>query len=281
MSLLQRIARCLVGGPRGTGIDRLRLRLAVAAREHQHAVDDFPVLVPALLKSGIKPVLGGFVPDPLEAALGLGNGPVELRHVPFGRGHLRRIRRQQVAALDGAEVGGVVAKVAKRPRGRQPALGDIGREQIEIAQPPDAEQAEDDNQQKENQEYRGEVETDRMRLRHGTIPSRASRRSSLRTEEEALNSAGASAGTLIPARFALTCRRPVARMAETHEKILCIEDDRETAALIAEELVDRGYEVAVAQTGAKASPPFSGSCPIWCSRTSACRRCRASSSWSG
>ena len=61
--------------------------------------------------------------------------------------------------------------------------------------------------------------------------------------------AGRIAGTLIPVRFALTSRRPVARMAETHKKILCIEDDRETAALIAEELVDRGYEVAVAHDG--------------------------------
>src|SRR3979490_792364 len=32
-------------------------------------------------------------------------------------------------------------------------------------------------------------------------------------------------------------------------KILCIEDDRETAALIAEELVDRGYEVHLAYDG--------------------------------
>jgi DNA-binding response OmpR family regulator len=38
-------------------------------------------------------------------------------------------------------------------------------------------------------------------------------------------------------------------MAETHKKILCIEDDRETAALIAEELVDRGYIVTVAHDG--------------------------------
>jgi DNA-binding response OmpR family regulator len=38
-------------------------------------------------------------------------------------------------------------------------------------------------------------------------------------------------------------------MAESHKKILCIEDDRETAALIAEELVDRGYEVTVAHDG--------------------------------
>jgi DNA-binding NarL/FixJ family response regulator len=38
-------------------------------------------------------------------------------------------------------------------------------------------------------------------------------------------------------------------MPETRKKILCIEDDRETAALIAEELVDRGYEVSVAHDG--------------------------------
>jgi DNA-binding NarL/FixJ family response regulator len=38
-------------------------------------------------------------------------------------------------------------------------------------------------------------------------------------------------------------------MADTKKKILCIEDDRETAALIAEELLDRGYDVAVAHDG--------------------------------
>jgi DNA-binding NarL/FixJ family response regulator len=38
-------------------------------------------------------------------------------------------------------------------------------------------------------------------------------------------------------------------MAETPIKILCIEDDRETAALIAEEFLDRGYEVIVAYDG--------------------------------
>src|SRR6202165_1096093 len=39
-------------------------------------------------------------------------------------------------------------------------------------------------------------------------------------------------------------------MAETRKKkILCIEDDRETAALIAEELVERGYEVSIAGDG--------------------------------
>jgi DNA-binding NarL/FixJ family response regulator len=38
-------------------------------------------------------------------------------------------------------------------------------------------------------------------------------------------------------------------MSEAPIKILCIEDDRETAALIVEELVDRGYDVAVAHDG--------------------------------
>ena len=38
-------------------------------------------------------------------------------------------------------------------------------------------------------------------------------------------------------------------MAHARNKILCVEDDRETAALIAEELVDRGFEVSVAHSG--------------------------------
>jgi DNA-binding NarL/FixJ family response regulator len=38
-------------------------------------------------------------------------------------------------------------------------------------------------------------------------------------------------------------------MARARKKILCIEDNRETAALIAEELVDRGFEVSIAHNG--------------------------------
>jgi len=38
-------------------------------------------------------------------------------------------------------------------------------------------------------------------------------------------------------------------MARTHRKILCIEDDRETASLIVEELADRGFDVSVAYSG--------------------------------
>lgn len=38
-------------------------------------------------------------------------------------------------------------------------------------------------------------------------------------------------------------------MAPSRKKILCIEDNRETAALIAEELEDRGFEVSTAYSG--------------------------------
>jgi len=38
-------------------------------------------------------------------------------------------------------------------------------------------------------------------------------------------------------------------MPEAQKNILCVEDDKETAALIAEELVDRGYAVTLAHDG--------------------------------
>jgi DNA-binding response OmpR family regulator len=38
-------------------------------------------------------------------------------------------------------------------------------------------------------------------------------------------------------------------MAEARKKILCIEDDREAAALIVEELVDQGFEPITAHNG--------------------------------
>ena len=39
------------------------------------------------------------------------------------------------------------------------------------------------------------------------------------------------------------------RMAEARNKILCVEDDRETAKLIAEELCERGFNVVIADNG--------------------------------
>jgi DNA-binding NarL/FixJ family response regulator len=53
----------------------------------------------------------------------------------------------------------------------------------------------------------------------------------------------------ISAQNAPHSKPPGRFMAKSQTKILCIEDDRETAALIAEELVDRGYDVTVAHDG--------------------------------
>jgi DNA-binding response OmpR family regulator len=44
-------------------------------------------------------------------------------------------------------------------------------------------------------------------------------------------------------------RTSTSRVDEGHRKILCIEDDRETASLIREELIDRGFEAQVAYNG--------------------------------
>ena len=61
-------------------------------------------------------------------------------------------------------------------------------------------------------------------------------------------------------------------MANARQKILCIEDDEETAALIAEELIERGFDVVVAHGGPAGlealmkSPP-----PISFYATSGCR----------
>jgi DNA-binding NarL/FixJ family response regulator len=60
----------------------------------------------------------------------------------------------------------------------------------------------------------------------------------------------------------------VTLMRENRKKILCIEDDHETAELIAEELVDRGFDVQVAYDGTKGysailkSPPDVVLCDI-------------------
>jgi DNA-binding response OmpR family regulator len=51
-------------------------------------------------------------------------------------------------------------------------------------------------------------------------------------------------------------------MTIAKKKILCIEDDRETAALIAEELIERGYDIVVAHDVVKDLPQFSRQCLI-------------------
>jgi DNA-binding response OmpR family regulator len=58
--------------------------------------------------------------------------------------------------------------------------------------------------------------------------------------DESLKDADASGG----GRFSDGCK-----MSDPRKHVLCIEDDRETAGLIAEELVDRGFKVSVAYDG--------------------------------
>ena len=111
------------------------------------------------------------MPDALEAALGLGDGAVEVGHRLFRRGDLGGIGEQQVAALDGAEIRGEIVEVAEHAGIGQPYFGDVGGQPVEIAQPPDAEEAQHQDQQEEQQKHRREVEADRMRLPRGRQPS--------------------------------------------------------------------------------------------------------------
>jgi DNA-binding response OmpR family regulator len=59
-------------------------------------------------------------------------------------------------------------------------------------------------------------------------------------------------------------------MAEARKKILCIEDDRETAALIAEELVERGFEISIAHDGRAGLAAILKNMPDLVLSTSAC-----------
>ena len=59
----------------------------------------------------------------------------------------------------------------------------------------------------------------------------------------------AMAGASLWTQFLLVSPPGEARCRTRGKKILCIEDDRETAALIAEELLDRGYDVSIAYDG--------------------------------
>ena len=60
-------------------------------------------------------------------------------------------------------------------------------------------------------------------------------------------------------------------MAQAHRKILCIEDDRETAGLIAEELRERGFEVGVADGGQEGLMAIMRSTPDLCRCDATCR----------
>jgi DNA-binding NarL/FixJ family response regulator len=56
-------------------------------------------------------------------------------------------------------------------------------------------------------------------------------------------------GAWLPQAVPLRSSSAVAGMAEGRKKVLCIEDDSSIAAMVAEELADRGFEVTVAHDG--------------------------------
>lgn len=60
-------------------------------------------------------------------------------------------------------------------------------------------------------------------------------------------------------------------MNEPARKILCIEDDAETAELISEALLEHGFAVTVAHDGEAAWRPCCARRPTWCCAMSACR----------
>ncbi len=161
--LAERVAGGVIGDARGAAVDRQRLGLAIAARQHQHLVDDLAIVGPVRLEPVVQIVLGRIVRDLLKTALGLRDRAVELRHVGFGRGDLGLIGRQQIAAFDGAEIRGEIVEVAEHAGGRQPDLGDVRGQPVEIAQPPDAERAQHADQQEKNQKHAGKVMANRLR----------------------------------------------------------------------------------------------------------------------
>jgi hypothetical protein len=165
--LTERVARRLIGRARCTAIERLSIGFAIRTRERRDLVDQCPVFVPVLLEHCVQIILGGIAPDALEVSLGLRDRAVELGHLAFGLRQLGRSGRQKVAALDGAEIGGEIVEVAERPGIGQPHFRHVSRQQAEVAQAPDAERSQHDDQQKEQQEHRGEVKPDRLRLPHG------------------------------------------------------------------------------------------------------------------
>src|SRR5258706_15341896 len=128
-----------------------RLGLAIGARQSQNLVDGFPVIVPPLLELRVEFVLRRIMANLLVATLGLCNGAIQLLHLLFGCSDLGWLRRQHIAAFDRPEIRREVVEITEHAGVRQPQLGDICRQTVEVAQPRNAEQTEDHHQQKEKQ----------------------------------------------------------------------------------------------------------------------------------
>ena len=67
----------------------------------------------------------------------------------------------------GAEIGCEIVQIAQHARVRKPKLGNVFRNQVEIAQARDAEQTQHNHEQQEKEEGDAEMKSDRARLPHG------------------------------------------------------------------------------------------------------------------
>src|SRR5262249_13023836 len=161
-----RVARRVVCGSRACHVNGNRLGLSIGARQNQHLVNGFSVIIPSLLELSVELVLRCIMANLLVATLGLCNRAIQLLHLLFGCSYLGWLRRQQVAAFDRPKIRGEVVEIAEYAGIRQPLLGDILRQTVEVAQPRNTEQAEDHDQQKEKQKNQSKVESDRTRLAH-------------------------------------------------------------------------------------------------------------------
>ena len=129
-------------------------------------VDYYAVFFPLFLEYDIEAVFFSVVPNSLKAALGLRNGAIQFVDFLLRRSDLGRIRRQEIATLDGTEIRREVVQIPEHTGVRQPQVGYVRGKPVEVAQARDAEQTKNDDKQKEEQEDRSELETDRTRLPH-------------------------------------------------------------------------------------------------------------------
>jgi DNA-binding response OmpR family regulator len=70
-------------------------------------------------------------------------------------------------------------------------------------------------------------------------------------------------------------------MSTPRRHVLCIDDDRDTAGLIAEELVDRGFKVSMAYDGEQGFQAILAKQPDIVLSDIACPCCPGSICWSG
>jgi hypothetical protein len=147
--------------------------MMLGRRQPDDLLDDAAIVAPLRLELLVQPTFVGSVADLLVSALRPPDVEIELFHLLFGRGDLGGRGRQQIAPFGGAKIRGEIVEVAKQTGIRQPAIANVRRNSVRLAQSSDAEQPEHQHQQEEEKEHRGQAETNRSRLPHRGAPRRS------------------------------------------------------------------------------------------------------------